>query len=423
VLSNEEIAALLEGGYEIRSVEFKGPGSVNDPEFVAKVARAALALANQRDGGSIIIGVDESDEARSGLTAEQLVEWLDYDTVADKLNKFADPPLRFDRAGRQLPGGQDVVVVQVAEFDDIPVLAARDFPRHIQRGHLYTRSFRKPESSATHTQNELRAVLELATQKQVAKFMSLAAAANLSAAGVPSAQSRYDEETAEYLTDAGISDITTAAHLKFTIRPQGFLAERVDYTALASLIRREALHLRGWPYPFVSRPEHGASWVTEQETVMHREAWVAFESGQFQSWHALPLDGRHAFDGGSDATPGHGYFPLWQPVTDFTEVLIFAQRLQAAVAPAEPYRITLELLGAKGWELVPGDRRWRPFYEEHRLQTSAWERTVQLPAGGGPDSGRELAVAPSVHLLRRFGWAGASEQVVRSIQDEVFGPI
>ncbi|MEJ1090695.1 hypothetical protein [Microbacterium istanbulense] len=163
--------------------------------------------------------------------------------------------------------------------------------------------------------------------------------------------------------------------------------------------------------------------MTEQETVMHREAWVAFESGQFQSWHALPLDGRHAFDGGADAKPGHGYFPLWKPITEFTEVLIFAQRLQAAVASTEPYQVTMELLGAKGWELVPGDRRWRPFYEEHRLQTAAWERTVLLPAGGVQDSGRELVVAPSLHLLRRFGWAGASEQVVRSIQDEAFGPV
>lgn len=421
MLSNEEIAALIESGYEIRSVEFKGPGSINDPEFVAKVARAALALANQRDGGSIIIGVDEADEARSGLTAEQLLGWLDYDNVSDKLNKFADPPLRLDRAGRQLPNGKDVVVLLVAEFDDIPVLAARDFPSHIQRGQLYTRSFRKPESSATHTQNELRAVLELATQKQVTKFASLAASANLTAVGAPSSQSRYDDESADYLADADISDITTSPHFKFTIRPQEFRAERIEFTAIASLIRREALHLRGWPYPFVSRPAHGASWVTEQETVVHREAWVAFESGQFQSWHALPLDGRHAYDGGVEAERGHGYFPFWKPVTDFTEVLIFSQRLQAAVAPAEPYQVNLELIGAKGWELVPGDRRWRPFDDEHRLRTSAWERTVQIPAGGGPHSGRELALAPSLHLLRRFGWAGASEQIVKAVQESAFG--
>ena len=137
---------------------------------------------------------------------------------------------------------------------------------------------------------------------------------------------------------------------------------------------------------------------------------VAFESGQFQSWHALQLDDRHSFDSRPDADPGHGYLPLWKPGTAFTEVLMFAKRVQAAVAPAESRQVTLRLIGAKGWELVPGDRRRQFFYDDHRLQTSTWERTVQLPAGGGPNSGRELAVAPSVHLLRRFGWAGLASK-------------
>lgn len=348
VLTNEEIAELLQGGYELRSVEFKGPGSTSSAEFVAKVARAALALVNQRDGGSVIIGVDEEDDDRSGLTPEQLAEWLDYDNVADKVNKYADPPIRFDRAHRQLPDGRDIVVLQVAEFDEIPVLAARDFQRVIQRGQIYTRSFRKPESSASHTQNELRAVLELATQKQVAKFASLAALANLSVRDSVSAQSRYVEESGEYLAAVEISSITSAAYFHFTIRPRGFVAERVEYTALGPLIARAALHLRGWPYPFVSRPTQGPTWITEEQTAIHRETWVAFESGQFQSWHALPLDGRHNYDGRADATPGHGYFPYWRPATDFTEVMMFAQRLQAAVAPAETYEVTVKLIGAKG---------------------------------------------------------------------------
>lgn len=421
VLTNDEIAALLQGGYELRSVEFKGPGSIGCTEFVAKVARAALALVNQRDGGFIIIGVDEDDDSRSGLTPDQLAEWLHYDNVADRLNKYADPPIRFDRVARQLPDGRDIVVLQVAEFDEIPVLAAKDFPSVVQRGQLYTRSFRKPESTAAHTQNELRAVLDLATQKQVARFASLAAAANLSAQGVATAESRYEEETEEYLSEARLEDIVSVGHFEFTIRPESFVAERVEYSELARLITREALHLRGWPYPVVSRPVNGATWVAEEQTKISRESWVAFESGQFQSWHALPMDGRHAADGRPDATPDHGYLPYWQPMTDFTQVMLFAQRLQAAVSPAETYRVNLKLVGAKGWELVPGEPGRRPFYEAHRLPLSVWERTVELPPGASPGAARELAVGPSLHLLKRFGWMGANDQIVKAVQAEAFG--
>ena len=66
---------------------------------------------------------------------------MDFDTVVDKLNRYADPPVRVSRDLRQLPGGEDVVVLQVAEFDDIPILAARDAPKNvIQLGHLAHRN-------------------------------------------------------------------------------------------------------------------------------------------------------------------------------------------------------------------------------------------------------------------------------------------
>ena len=61
MLSNDEIAAFIAAGHEVRHVEFKGRGSTSDSEFVAKVARAAMAMANQRDGGYVIVGVDEAD--------------------------------------------------------------------------------------------------------------------------------------------------------------------------------------------------------------------------------------------------------------------------------------------------------------------------------------------------------------------------
>lgn len=422
MLTDEEIAAFVESGYEIRAVEFKGPASTTSSEFVANVARAALALANQRDGGFIILGVDESNPSRSGLTPEQKAQWLDYDDVVDKLNRYADPPLRIDRAARALPDGRDVVVLQIAEFDDIPILAARDYGRTIQKGQLYTRSFRKPESSARQTQNELRGVLDLATQKQLSRFLALAAAANVPLGDGDPAPALYDAESAVFQEEAGIDDIVTSAYFHFAVRPDVYDAERVDFSALGRIVRQAAVHVRGWPYPFVEHPQNGATWITEQETMMHREAWVAFESGQFQSWHAIPLDGRHRADRRPAPEPGHGYFAYWMPATEFTEVLLFTQRLQHAIAPTTPFTVTLSLRGAKGWELVAGDPRSLSFSGEHRLQTDAWERTVHVPAGGG-GTARDLAIAPAVHLLHRFGWAGANPQIVQAVQDSAFGPV
>lgn len=220
MLSNEEIAAFLSAGHELRNVEFKGRGSTSDSDFVAKVARAAIAMANQRDGGYVIVGVDENDPERCGLDETLVAEWMSYDTVVDKINRYADPPIRLLRERRQLPDGQDVVVLEVAEFDDIPILAARDAPKGlIQLGLLYTRSFRKPESTATHTQSELREVLDLATQKQLARFLRTARGSGMPLPHEPSADEQFDAERAAFLTQAATESIVDAPRFEFTIRP------------------------------------------------------------------------------------------------------------------------------------------------------------------------------------------------------------
>jgi len=60
---------------ELRGFELKGPGSREDAHFFAKVTRAALGLANLRDGGHVIVGIDEVDPAAMGpgLDADDLV--------------------------------------------------------------------------------------------------------------------------------------------------------------------------------------------------------------------------------------------------------------------------------------------------------------------------------------------------------------
>ena len=78
VVDEQEVKALLKFG-ERRDVEIKGPGSVDDLAFLGRVARAALALSNHRDGGFIIIGaVQIAGSASFGLSpmnAAQLAGW------------------------------------------------------------------------------------------------------------------------------------------------------------------------------------------------------------------------------------------------------------------------------------------------------------------------------------------------------------
>src|SRR4051794_9117166 len=100
LMPEAEFRQHLAFGREQPAVEFKGPGSrqndgrTNISHLCARVIRAMLAMANQRDGGSVIIGVDEQADTlvEKGLTADELNSWR-YDDLATTVSEFADPNL------------------------------------------------------------------------------------------------------------------------------------------------------------------------------------------------------------------------------------------------------------------------------------------------------------------------------------------
>jgi hypothetical protein len=114
-----------------------------------KVIRASLSMGNLRDGGRIIIGIDDKDPAalRPGLSNAELESWLAYDDLARKVGEYADLPLRFDVASVVLDSGASVAVVQVHEFSDIPHLCATDYPDVLRKGALYVRPRKVPDTS------------------------------------------------------------------------------------------------------------------------------------------------------------------------------------------------------------------------------------------------------------------------------------
>lgn len=171
-MTDGEFATVLALPYEQHGIEFKGARPRSDKVFFAKVARAALGMSNRRDGGVVVIGVDDEGGHLDpvGLIPEVLQTWT-YDAVAEGISAYADPNVVFDLEVRR-NDARDYVVLLVHEFEDIPVICRQSYPEILRGGALYVRTRRKPETSEVPSQTEMRELLELATERRLRAFLS-----------------------------------------------------------------------------------------------------------------------------------------------------------------------------------------------------------------------------------------------------------
>ena len=197
-MTDEEFARTMALGHELRGIEFKGPGPLSDRRLVAQAVKAVLGMANRRDGGRVIIGVEDNRAVLKpvGLSDGDLATWT-YDAVADQIARYADPNVNFDIEVREYNGNR-YVVLQVEEFSDIPVLCKQAYDDVLRDGACYVRTRRKPETSEIPTQADMRDLLGLAIEKGVRQFLTQAQRAGLAVPQTvtPSAtdQERYDEQ-------------------------------------------------------------------------------------------------------------------------------------------------------------------------------------------------------------------------------------
>lgn len=196
--SDKQIREFLAFGREQSAVEFKSAGALTTPGLRAKVVRAMLAMTNRRDGGVVIVGVAERDGVPQldGLSEDDAATWK-HDNLADAAAEYADPRISFSSALVDVDGAR-VLVIQIDEFDDAPVICRRDMTEGrqsiLRSGAVYVRSNRKPESREVANYDEMRELLDVATDRGVRRFVARARSAGLDVSASP--MSVLDSEAA-----------------------------------------------------------------------------------------------------------------------------------------------------------------------------------------------------------------------------------
>lgn len=419
----EGLVQLLQRAQESRGHEFKSAGDRSDKRFVALVARAVLALANQRDGGLLIIGFDEGAkfDDQQGLSEAQLEWWSNVDDVLPAVNRYCDPPLDITIETVCVDSRFHVAVLTVPEFDTVPVLCKKGFDGVLDEGALYTRSLVVPSSRATLTSHEMRELLDVAVAKGLRRFVQAAERSGLT---LSAADNRDDALDAALTATVELLPRLSSERplMKFGFALPVPNAEDAPVRDPLALVNRSEVRLRGWTFPFVGTElRRGQGWVgSAVEFLDHLEAWRLERSAVFSQ--CAHVDTAKPGAGAEYATDGDtGFVPLWSPLLHYTEAFIFASRFLSNAGFGGRVRVIVEIAGLKGWVLVGGDPRRGSLHGHYRYEDETWSESLQLDATRLIAEPRKLAREVCARLFSDFGFAPVSLDLLESVQTDSLG--
>jgi predicted HTH transcriptional regulator len=164
----DQLLSLIQLGREERYLEYKASAPWESTR--TKIIKTAMAMANCRDGGTVIIGVPQRGPQwiAEGVSTSHLNSY-DNDQIQAAINSHADPYVRTVLHRLEL-GGRTFLALVVQEFEKVPIVCKKDGPE-LRQGAIYMRSHRIPESCEVRSQTEMREILDLAVDKALKEFV------------------------------------------------------------------------------------------------------------------------------------------------------------------------------------------------------------------------------------------------------------
>jgi len=166
-VSEQDVKRYIEAGKETRHLEYKQSVSWKDTNAKRKITKSILGMSNIKDGGTILIGMQQQRDKSyfpQGVNRDDLSSFENEDEIKDFVSAYADPYVEFDIKIEPY-NGKKFVLINVSEFDELPVICKKECSGILRRGALYVRSRRKPETVEVPTEVEMREIINLAIDK------------------------------------------------------------------------------------------------------------------------------------------------------------------------------------------------------------------------------------------------------------------
>lgn len=380
------------------------------------LAKDILAMSNVRDGGTILIGVEDGTFARVGVTAEMKATY-NIDEMRDQISPYADPSVSFGVTFPRDRGGLEYVAIEVRPFREIPTICARD-GSGLQKGSIYYRSeSRRPQSARVSNSPDMRDIVDCDREAR-----STATAVGFHV-GV-----RYRTATRRRtrwpLMRAGLlEEIQSKSYWRVNFRPTAALDAPLSLPRCNEVVDRAKVSLRGWDYPHMSSRrddetghgpadqyyEHWIAWWA------HHEFWRMYRSSQFLHYRGLKEDWEDWASEQPARRPPQGGISVLGVIWHWTEVFEFLFRLHENELYRDGARVDLSLENTAGRQLWINEWNRMPFSYERRTDAPRIVHSFDLSPDDLGRKDHSFYLADLRDFFEHFDWT-PSDDILRSDQ-------
>jgi hypothetical protein len=421
----EEIITLIDRHSETPRVDAKAgfPWKKAYRDHQLGLVRDMIAMANTRDGGAIVLGVENTGYTVVGLS-EEVKTSLDPSAIGEILKRYADPMFQFELHKTQI-SGKDVAVIRIPEFEEIPILCKQSVESSVDSKRLILRS------GAIYIRTEAAQTMEISVAEDMRKFLSRAMLKQREQLlhsidslmkfrpAVPSENesNQYQRE----LTEADQSFINAlqkgflqSSRWEVIAHPTAYKKRVMELRELKGFVANSQVNLRGWPFPDIDHEKAGNFNSGYQSYTDHqdkREGFRLYNTGLFV-WKGTMSEELHSgWKQSLDVVS-----TIWRA----TEIWEFLKRLYEIFPAADDLSITIRLVGCQGRILRSSDYFTRIF-PWHRSSEDTIEINETLQEAELAGTSDEMARAMARHIFAVFNWMDISEDLLMHQQDKLYG--
>jgi len=307
-MTTEELERAIEGQAESQNLDFKA----DIPWTPASMVKDFIAMANVRDGGTIVIGVSEADDAFVGTgVCEENLKTYKIDAMRDKLYRYTDPSIDFRLTFPADLSGKKYVVIKVLPFKEIPIISKVSIPDQMAAHTIYYRNTdRRVQSAPVSNSNDLRDIIESAVVKMMQRRLD--AGFNVGTLPVANAvvtsdengaslelnqtfQKQLDEEI-EFEPDGVLKRIMECGYWKIQFIP--IQPGHINTLKETLEVVKQSRTRLNWDFPHVPPNNNEnervvpfeSGYQMESDLGSRKEFWRIYQSEQFLMYRALVED-------------------------------------------------------------------------------------------------------------------------------------